>query len=173
MNYTKTYHLPQWEKSDRIMMDDFNAAMSNIESGLKKTVQDAAGYASQAQSNASDLAAKAQTAADAAMAARQAAQKTADKAFSPNRMPYSVGSYTGNGTSTTIDLGYRPSLVIITGQELGGEVNYVRGILVATPGIMSSAITFKNTGFSIKNPSETHTPKLNVSGEHYGFIAFQ
>jgi len=34
MNYTSKHHLPQWAKSDRIMMDDFNAAMANIESAL-------------------------------------------------------------------------------------------------------------------------------------------
>ena len=34
MNYTENYHLPQWVKSDRIMMEDFNAAMAEIESGL-------------------------------------------------------------------------------------------------------------------------------------------
>ncbi len=34
MNYTENYHLPQWVKSDRIMMEDFNAAMSSIEGGL-------------------------------------------------------------------------------------------------------------------------------------------
>ena len=35
MNYTENYALPQWEKSDRIMMDDFNAAMEAIDTGLK------------------------------------------------------------------------------------------------------------------------------------------
>lgn len=34
MNYTENYHLPQWVKEDRIMMDDFNAAMSSLENGL-------------------------------------------------------------------------------------------------------------------------------------------
>ena len=34
MEYTKNYHLPQWVKEDRIMMEDFNAAMSSIESGI-------------------------------------------------------------------------------------------------------------------------------------------
>lgn len=34
MEYTKNYHLPQWVKEDRIMMDDFNAAMSSLENGL-------------------------------------------------------------------------------------------------------------------------------------------
>ena len=34
MNYTNNYHLPQWERSDRLLMDDFNSAMANIESGF-------------------------------------------------------------------------------------------------------------------------------------------
>lgn len=34
MNYTENYHLPQWKKEDRIMMDDFNAAMANLEEGI-------------------------------------------------------------------------------------------------------------------------------------------
>lgn len=34
MDYTKNYHLPQWVKEDRIMMEDFNAAMAGIEKGL-------------------------------------------------------------------------------------------------------------------------------------------
>lgn len=34
MNYTNNYHLPQWEKSDKIKMADFNAAMGSIETGL-------------------------------------------------------------------------------------------------------------------------------------------
>ena len=34
MNYTKNYHLPQWVKSDRIMMDDFNRMCADLENGL-------------------------------------------------------------------------------------------------------------------------------------------
>ena len=34
MNYTENYHLPQWEKEDRIMMDDFNRMCADIESGM-------------------------------------------------------------------------------------------------------------------------------------------
>lgn len=41
MNYTENYHLPQWVKTDRIMMEDFNAAMSNIENGLAGNAQSA------------------------------------------------------------------------------------------------------------------------------------
>ncbi|MCI8722057.1 MAG: hypothetical protein HFF74_13040 [Oscillospiraceae bacterium] len=34
MNYTEKYHLPQWVETDRIMMKDFNSAMTSIERGL-------------------------------------------------------------------------------------------------------------------------------------------
>ncbi|WP_300944462.1 hypothetical protein [uncultured Duncaniella sp.] len=34
MEYTKNYHLPQWVKSDRIMMDDFNRMCADLENGL-------------------------------------------------------------------------------------------------------------------------------------------
>ena len=34
MNYSNKYHLPQWEKSDRVLMEDFNNAMAAIEAGM-------------------------------------------------------------------------------------------------------------------------------------------
>ena len=35
MTYTTNYQLPQWVKSDRIMMDDFNDTNSKIDAALK------------------------------------------------------------------------------------------------------------------------------------------
>ena len=35
MTYTTNYQLPQWVKSDRIMMDDFNDANTKIDAALK------------------------------------------------------------------------------------------------------------------------------------------
>ena len=148
MNYTKNYYLPQWKEEDRIMMGDFNAAMANIENGLVKTDRDAA----------------------------QAAQKTADNAYSRNKLPYTAGTYMGNGTSTTVELGYKPSFIIVTGQVTVNETNFVRSIIVAIPGIMSTCITFLSNGFSIKHPDSSANrfyPQLNVQGEEYGYIAFR
>ena len=34
MNYTTNYHLPQWVETDRIMMEDFNQAMADIDAGI-------------------------------------------------------------------------------------------------------------------------------------------
>jgi len=39
MNYTENYHLPQWVKSDRIMMEDFNQMCESIDAGLAGSVQ--------------------------------------------------------------------------------------------------------------------------------------
>ena len=43
MDYTKHYHLPQWEKADRIMMEDFNRMCADIEDGLNRNAEAAAG----------------------------------------------------------------------------------------------------------------------------------
>ena len=42
MNYTENYHLPQWVKDDRIMMEDFNRMCENVEAGLMGNAQMAA-----------------------------------------------------------------------------------------------------------------------------------
>ena len=34
MTKTENYNLPQWDKNDRVLMEDFNAAMNQIEKGL-------------------------------------------------------------------------------------------------------------------------------------------
>ena len=35
MEYTENYHLPQWEPTDRVLREDFNDAMSDIDDALK------------------------------------------------------------------------------------------------------------------------------------------
>ena len=36
MEYTKNYHLPQWEESDRIMRTDFNQMCADIDEGIAR-----------------------------------------------------------------------------------------------------------------------------------------
>ena len=62
MNYTQNYHLPQWEKTDRIVMEDFNSAMASLETGV----------------------AGAQSTADTALG-------KANAAYAPDQKPYVVG----------------------------------------------------------------------------------
>ncbi len=83
MNYTKNYHLPQWDETDRIMRTDFNQMCAGLEDGLTT-----------------------------AQAAANAAQQTADAAAV---LPYVIGTYTGTGADLSIDVGFRPRFLIISG----------------------------------------------------------
>lgn len=35
MNYTENYQLPQWEETDRVLMEDFNDAMAKVDAGME------------------------------------------------------------------------------------------------------------------------------------------
>ena len=72
MDYTENIHLPQWVKSDRIMMDDFNEAMDTLDNSL---------YALQLTANYAKNTAG-------------AAQTLGIKAYSPYNPPFNSGSYT-------------------------------------------------------------------------------
>lgn len=69
MNYTKNYHLPQWEKADRIMMDDFNTAMAGIETGLTEAGEQSRDTASQLEEVRQEAAGRADADREAAGAA--------------------------------------------------------------------------------------------------------
>ena len=43
MDYTQNLHLPQWEETDRIQMDDFNEAFAKIDEGISEAMALAAG----------------------------------------------------------------------------------------------------------------------------------
>ncbi len=192
MHYTKNYHLPQWEKSDRIMMDDFNAMCGNLEAGLEKTARDASDAAAQAEARASAAAGSAKNAADAAMAAANkaqqsadAAQATADNAYCPGNLPYSVGTYDGNGSSagTTVTLGYKPQFLIITAQSMRyNSANCATdAIIVGRVGRSSNLpefVTLLEDGFTVKNQTTDDInyeiyPKMNVRDTRYYYIAFR
>lgn len=78
MTQTTNYQLPQWEATDPVRREDFNAAMAGIEVGIT------------------------------------AAQETADAAqAAAEQLSYVTGSYTGAGAEKTVNLGFRPSYLII------------------------------------------------------------
>ena len=132
MNYTPNHHLPQWVKSDRIRMEDFNDAMANIESGLD-----------------------------------QAAQQ-------------SEKPYTGNGGAQIVDVGFRPSFVIINGMQQsttqGGAASF-SGFSAATAGknALGSRLMLMRDGFIVyPEPYEgAYGPALNRKGVVYDYIAFR
>ena len=160
MNYTPNHHLPQWVKSDRIMMDDFNQMCKDIESGLNTAV-------SKANS--------AQSAANTAQSAANSAQSTANTALSSK--PYATGTYTGTGADITINVGFRPSFVIINGMTDGldmSQLSHFGYCSAATSGLgpLNTHVQFTSTGISVLY-NKGRLPKLSDSGRFYEYIAFK
>ena len=160
MNYTTNYHLPQWVESDRIMMEDFNETMVNIDSGLEGVKNTAHAESAAAQSAAA------------------AAQATADAAYSPSNKPYVIGSYRGTGNTQTITLGFRPSLLIIAGDKSSSTPSGHYALLGSHFGVVTAdhgydSITLTDTGFTVTDNSTMTCPALNDGGPTFAYIAFR
>ena len=160
MNYTTNYHLPQWAETDRIMMEDFNRAFSDIDEGIK-TAQDTA-----------------DTAESKADAAQSSANAVAD-AYTPGNQPYVVGSYTGTGADMTITLGFRPKFLILSGMESTITTNststWDRYFGLCDGSILSLRVAFSDTGFPVyaRGGSRQNFPDFTDSGRTYCYIAFR
>ena len=160
MNYTTNYHPPQWAETDRIMMEDFNGAMSDIDQGIK-TAQDTA-----------------DTAESKADAAQSSANAVAD-AYTPGNQPYVVGSYTGTGADMTITLGFRPKFLILSGMESSSATNstlaWDRYFGLCDGSIMPLRVTFTDTGFTVfaRGNSYQNYPDFTDSGRTYCYLAFR
>lgn len=171
MNYTTNYHLPQWVESDRILMEDFNAAMSSIDGGIKG--------AQNAAAEAQGAAEIAQSTAEAAQSSADAAQSTADNAYCPENKPYVVGSYTGTGEQLTITLGFRPKFVVISGMKAGAGVNstieWDRNFGLCDGTVLSERLAFTDTGFIVRPQGFPYSyyPDFSESGRTYCYIAFR
>ena len=183
MNYTEKYHLPQWKKEDRIMMDDFNQMCRDMEAGLKETLASAAELDAQvAAKAASDTAAadtknaaaaqKAQSTADKAVADAAKAQAKADAAYAPDQPSYVVGTYKGNGSSLTITLGFRPKFVIASAGSLENSTIWVGDQTGST------FLQIIDTGFTVTSIPYAafdgeYPPYMCKSGRTYNYIAFR
>ena len=159
MNYTTNYHLPQWVETDRIMMEDFNRAFSDIDEGIK-TAQDTA-----------------DTAESKADAAQTTANSVAD-AYTPDNQPYVTGTYTGTGSDVTITLGFRPKFVVVSGMEAGDQSNstgdWDRYYALCDGNVLASRVAFTNTGFVAKESAVGALyPTLTSHGRVYCYIAFR
>lgn len=176
MDYTKNYHLPQWVKSDRIMMDDFNQMSRDLENGLNANAA-ATNALSSRISAAQSAANAAQSAANNAKSAADAAQATANTARQEAAaLPYVVGSYTGTGSAQSVRLGFRPSFLIISGSvPVSGDFKYGMDFLAVTGGnSVSSKVQLTSTGFAVNPPTaEYGLPNLTMSKRVYDYIAFK
>ena len=194
MEYTKNYHLPQWVKEDRIMMDDFNQMCADVESGLTENAATASAAKAQADKGVSDAAAAqtaansaqstansavskadaAQTTANKAVTDAAAAQKKADAAYAPDQPPYVVGTYTGTNANLSVTLGFRPKFVLISCTD--GQDAYLY-TMAAGSSLSSTRLEFTSTGFTVKpdyvSNSARQVPYTNTKGLQYMYIAFR
>ena len=147
MNYTQNYHLPQWIKSDRIMMDDFNDAMNSLEDSLTNH----ASYAASIH----DLAGEAHGIA-------RTAKLLALEAYSPNMKPYAASYYDGNGGMQ--------STVSYTDTS-----SFDRYFAITGGGVLSDRVEFTSNGFTVyaKGLGRGNFPELNEDKRRYQYIAFR
>ena len=160
MNYTINYHLPQWVETDRIQMEDFNDAMAAMDQGMAE---------------AKVAAEAAQEAAGTAQAAAEIAQSSADAvadAYTPDNKPFVVGSYSANGSGVTVELGFKPSLVIISGERYSTDTeDMMLYTVIATADSPGMVIEFTNTGFRTLGVG-SYAPYL-CDKRAYRYIAFR
>lgn len=159
MKRTTNYDLPTWEKDDFIRMQDFNDLTGKLDAALKSG-------------------ADAQTALQNAI---KAVKATAENAYSSANKPYIAGSYTGNGGTQTVDLGFKPRFLVISRGFDKGDYSADYALFAGTPeqidSWMAKVVSITDTGFTVKmatyNTSTCPQLWLNTSGRTYSYIAFR
>ncbi len=105
MTQTQNYKLNQWESSDRLLMEDFNADNAKVDAALASVAAAAAAKAdASALQTATDRIALLETnrATHAALAAEATAREQADAALRSENCWVKLGSWTTSGTSVTL-----------------------------------------------------------------------
>ena len=103
-----------------------------------------------------------------------AAQETAEAAQSAaEQRPYVIGSYTGNGGTQSITLGFQPSFVISTAQPANSRDTAF--IAVSGGSEAASTLSFTETGFTVMvTPTSYETyPLTNQNGTFYHYLALR
>ncbi len=159
MKRTTNYDLPTWEKDDFIRMQDFNDLTGKLDAALKSG-------------------ADAQTALQNAI---KAVKATAENAYSSANKPYIAGSYTGNGGTQTVDLGFKPRFLVISRGFDKGDYSADYALFAGTPeqidSWMAKVVSITDTGFTVKmatyNTSTCPQLWLNTSGKTYSYLALR
>ena len=167
MNYTKNYRLPQWEKTDRIVMEDFNGQAASLEVAL--TAHDASlasltsGKADKSTTTSLQTQVNQKAAASALNSAVSSLQSQLDGKIA-------AGSYTGNGAdSQVVSLGFTPRAVLVV--DSGGRMYTNQGTYggLAVTGGSSSGLAIVDGGFRVAYAYDG--PYLNSSSRWYNYMA--
>ena len=153
-NSSEHLGLHLWEPTDQVLRTEFNQNWQKIDTAVNA----------------------AQETADAAQDTADAAQTAASAAFTPTNMPYVTGTYTGDGSTNnrTINLGFKPRFLIITGMSRSSneDDSPLKRFALVGPGGSSSIASLTETGFTVIN-SGSRYPDLNSNWSSYSYIAFR
>jgi hypothetical protein len=88
--------------------------------------------------------------------------------------PYVIGSYTGTGEEMTIELGFRPTLLIVSGSQTAysNQPTTWANICVTDGAQSTGSVEFTDTGFRAKDSGAAYYPYLVKQGLTYSYIAF-
>lgn len=185
MTHTENFKLSQWQKSDRIMMSDFNSDNQKLDTALKTIA------------NALETKAEASALKTIADAVETKAEASALSALAATVSKITAGSYTGDGEeSQAITLGFQPSAVLLLCDEIvtysasgtsivmsGGIALYGKPLYVCTKRLITTlsadcvpAITVTKNGFSVylgnaKYSGVTFYAQTNLNNYCYRYVA--
>ena len=102
-------------------------------------------------------------------------------AYRPSNLPYFIGSYTGNGDTQEVVVGFRPSFLIIgasqsTGTQYSDETSMRHcAIIDGGPDRLYGRVTLTDTGFTVSvNANDVYSyHELNADRYKYRYLAFQ
>ena len=137
--YTSNYQLHQWVPSDNFLRTDFNADFLKIDAALasKASASGLTSLRGTVNGIQSDLLDKAELV---------------------------TGSYTGNGSTQTISLGFRPRAVIIALNEYSAAAVF--------PNLTSPIAAVSASGFSVTNAAG-YSYNTNKNNTAYAYLALK
>ena len=152
-NHTPNYQLNQWERTDKVIMEDFNADNAIIDAALAKKADQSALRSLQASVNAK--------AEDSALAALQSLVNK------KGNCRIEMGSYVGDGTDyTSITTSFPPKVVLIMASPFGIAVRPNTTLRVTSSIDRTAIITWRDDGVSWKPASYTTTHGDHLNAEN-------
>ena len=165
-NHTTNYQLCQWEATDKVLRTDFNEDNAKIDAALSA-------HDAELEAQGTALEGKASSGALSALTQRTTALE--------NREAVVSGTYTGNGSSVTVNLGFKPKFLFIAAPHPNSGYSYDELFAMGNESCMTAqtrsngpevitSCSFTDTGFSITSSS---SGGLNRTGDTNYYTAFR
>ena len=149
-NKSQNIKLHLWEPEDNFLRTEFNENFAAIDTAVATAKTELSGQIQTAQQTANTARAEAAV------------------------LPYVTGVYTGAGGSQTIEVGFRPSLVLISEYFHTTDATQAAG-LCSLHGYNdnSHGILITDKGFATQLEIKRQYPATNLTDKRYFYIAFR